>query len=95
VPTYEALPAFRDEYRALTPEQQRLFQTALAKFIADLNKGTFRKGLRVKAIRGIAGVYEMTWAPDVRATFEYGPSLGRGPHIIWRRIGTHDIFKRP
>jgi hypothetical protein len=38
----------------------------------------------------------MTWAADGRATFEYGQEIRPGePHIIWRRIGTHDIFRQP
>jgi hypothetical protein len=38
----------------------------------------------------------MTWAADGRATFEYGQEVRPGEaHIIWRRIGTHDIFRRP
>jgi hypothetical protein len=36
----------------------------------------------------------MTWAPHGRATFQYGPSHGQGAHVIWRRIGTHNIFRR-
>jgi hypothetical protein len=35
----------------------------------------------------------MTWAPDGRATFAYGPSKRADePHIIWLEVGTHDIF---
>jgi hypothetical protein len=38
----------------------------------------------------------MTWAADGRATFEYGQEIRPGePHIIWRRIGTHDVFRQP
>jgi hypothetical protein len=38
----------------------------------------------------------MTWAPNGRATFEYGDELRPGdPHIIWRRIGMHGIFRQP
>jgi hypothetical protein len=38
----------------------------------------------------------MSWAPDGRATFEYGPEARpREAHIIWRRIGTHSIFRQP
>lgn len=34
--------------------------------------------------------------PDGRATFMYGPEQIPGePHIIWRRIGGHDIFDHP
>jgi len=49
-----------------------------------------------KRVQGEAGVWEITWAPDGRATFAYGPEVLAGqPHIVWRRIGTHDIFRRP
>jgi hypothetical protein len=47
-------------------------------------------------VQGHAGVWEMTWAPDGRATFHYGDEIRPGdPHIIWRRIGTHAIFRAP
>ncbi len=37
----------------------------------------------------------MTWAPDGRATFEYGDEVQSGePHVTWRRIGTHSVFRR-
>lgn len=42
------------------------------------------------------GVLEMTWAPDGRATFEFGREIRSGEHhVVWRRIGTHEIFSRP
>ncbi|HEY8637632.1 MAG TPA: hypothetical protein VIL64_00215 [Solirubrobacteraceae bacterium] len=67
------------------------------RFVTDLRAGQrFRPGLRVKRVQGYAGVWEMTWAPDGRATFQYGDEIVHGePHIIWRRIGTHDVFRRP
>ena len=35
----------------------------------------------------------MTWAPDGRATFSYGETVRDGHvHIVWHRIGTHDIL---
>jgi hypothetical protein len=47
-------------------------------------------------MEGADGIWELTWAPDGRATFEYGDPVKKGhPHIRWRRVGTHDIFKRP
>jgi len=51
----------------------------------------------VKRIQGTDDIFEMTWAPDGRATFEYGTpqGAGAGAHIIWRRIGRHDVFRRP
>ncbi|MBA4179944.1 MAG: hypothetical protein C0506_05080 [Anaerolinea sp.] len=52
--------------------------------------------LRVKRVQGHPGVWEMSWAADGRATFEYGEEVIPGQaHIIWRRIGSHDIFRNP
>jgi hypothetical protein len=80
----------------LTPSQHRAVRTAVEKFVADLGSGRFRRGLRVKAIQGAPGIFEMTWAANGRATFEYGEEAQPGqPHVIWRRIGAHDIFARP
>lgn len=43
------------------------------------------------------GIYEMTWdGRDGRATFAYGAEHIPGEaHIIWRRIGGHEIFDHP
>ena len=50
----------------------------------------------MKGIQGAPGVFEMTWADDGRATFEFGAAVREGEtHIVWRRIGTHEIFTRP
>ncbi|MEP7032875.1 MAG: hypothetical protein ABI879_02725 [Actinomycetota bacterium] len=72
----------------------------MKKFFEDLEtlpRGRFRGSLRVKRMQGAEGIFEMTWEPeDGRATFEYGEELVAGdPHIIWRRIGGHDIFASP
>jgi hypothetical protein len=96
VPTHEERPQFRRDYDTLTGDQQLVFRAALARFIADLRRGSFRAGLRVKRVQTHSGVWEMTWAPDGRATFHYGSETRPGePHIVWRRIGTHDIFREP
>ena len=97
MPTYEWLEPFGDDFRRLTSSQQAAFLTSVALLVADLaTRRGLRPGLRVKGVRGAPGVFEMTWAPDGRATFEYGaPVRGDDPHIVWRRVGTHDIFKRP
>jgi hypothetical protein len=35
----------------------------------------------------------MTLTDDGRALFTYGPTIRRGdPHIIWLRVGGHEIF---
>ncbi len=96
MPTRDVLASFWHDWDELTPQQQREFRKALEKFIADLRTGRFRAGLRVKRVQGTGEIFEMTWAKDGRATFQYGDELLRGePHVIWRRIGTHDIFGSP
>jgi len=98
MPTRKVLPSFRRDWQGLTPQQQRTFLAALRQFIADLKKSEqgFHPRLRVKRIQGHPGIWEMSWAPDGRATFEYGDEVHAGEaHIIWRRVGTHAIFRRP
>jgi hypothetical protein len=96
MPTYLALLRFRRDWERLTPQQQAQFRAALAFFVEDLRKGDgFRPGLRVKKMAG-HDVWEMTWAPDGRATFSYGKQVKPGEvHVVWHRIGTHAIFKEP
>ncbi|MFE6055723.1 hypothetical protein ACFQ6N_33695 [Kitasatospora sp. NPDC056446] len=97
MPTYESLAHFLRDWKGLTAVQKAAFLVAVAQFVADLRAGQgFRRGLRVKKMQGHPDVWEMTWAPDGRATFSYGTSVQDSePHIVWRRIGTHDIFGRP
>jgi hypothetical protein len=45
-------------------------------------------------VQGKQDVWEITFAPDCRATFAYGAEVISGtPDIIWRRVGTHDILR--
>lgn len=92
MPTYERTARFDRDLAGLTAEERRRFRVAVAKFVADLRTGQFRKSLRVRGIEGTPGVFEMTWAPDGRATFQYGADRGSGAHVVWRRVGTHDVF---
>jgi hypothetical protein len=96
MPTYDATERFFREHARLTPAQKRAFRSAVHQFVRALASRRFPRGLRVKSVHGAPGVFEMRWAPDGRATFEYGPEARSGDvHIIWRRIGTHDIFREP
>ena len=97
VPTYEPLPRFDEDWDRLSDEQRERFMKAVGEFEEDLAAGMRpRPGLRVKGVKSAPGVFELTWAPDGRATWSYGGEKVPGePHIIWRRIGTHDIFKNP
>lgn len=96
-PTFERTQRFRNDERKLTAQQQAQARRALERFVADLANGSeFHPNLRVKGVQGASGVFEMTWAPDGRATFQYEPEIRPGePHIVWRRIGTHAIFNQP
>ncbi len=50
----------------------------------------------VHPLAGHRGAYELRFAPDGRATFTFGAAVREGqPHIIWRRIGTHDVLREP
>lgn len=98
MPTREVLASFWRDWNRLTPRQQRAFREAVAQFIADLAEGGrgFHPRLRIKRVQGYPRVWEMSWDHDGRATFQYGDEVQSGqPHIIWRRIGTHAIFRRP
>ena len=46
--------------------------------------------LRVKRIRGTDGIWEMSVTMNYRLTFEV-----EGETVILRRIGTHDILRKP
>jgi hypothetical protein len=97
MPSYSWLARFRADFERLSPTQQDAFLQAVEQFVNDLRVGgSFRKGLRIKGVKGATGVYELTWADDGRATFEYGQEIDDGqPHVVWRRVGTHGIFKNP
>ena len=94
MPTFATTPRFQRDYQRLTAAQRERFRKiVIAEFAPDAEAGRFRPGLRVKGVQGAPGVYEMTWAPDGRATWQYGEEQRPGvPHVIWRRVGTPAIF---
>jgi len=97
MPTHEEFARFLQEFAALTPSQRARFLDALQKMVNDLRMGqAFRPGLRIKGVQGFPGIFEMTWSPDGRATFHFGVPVRPGEtHIVWRRIGGHDILNNP
>ena len=97
MPTFDVLERFWRDFDQLTEESKLQFLTARALLSLDLKGGVQpRTSLRVKRVVSHSGIWEMSWAADGRATFEYGAEVIPGqPHIIWRRIGTHDIFRNP
>ena len=96
MPTCAWFARFRADFGGLSSAQQVAFLLAVEQSVADVEVGSFRKGLRVKGVKGAPGIFEMTWAPNGRATIEYGAEIhADSPHVVWRRVGTHDIFKQP
>jgi hypothetical protein len=100
---YELTERFEADWKRLSPEERRLFRQA----IAAVNEAYRQRGdralprwpahLRIKAVHGHSGVWELTWSfagPDGRATFELTNVDGE-PAIRWRRIGDHRIFTQP
>lgn len=74
MPTHEEEPQLLREFASLTIAQKTRFQDAVRKMLNEMKAGQpLRPGLRVKGVQGHVGVFEMTWAPDGRATFAYGP----------------------
>jgi hypothetical protein len=95
VPTYQLLPRFLRDQKALTKRDADAFRRAVELFVAGLRSGAFDPRLRVKRVKRTADVWEMSWASDGRATFQYGPEVVPGePHIIWRRVGDHSVLDR-
>lgn len=96
--TYDRTGRFSRDYAALTPaDQDRFKQVLIDRFIPALNGGPpYDSTLRIKKIRGTVDIWEMSWDSDGRATFEFGNEVRAGQtHIVWRRIGTHAIFRSP
>lgn len=96
-PTFERSSSFVKDWGRLSAADRERFKVAVSQFVEDLRSDRLpRPGLRVKRVQGAGGVWEFTFAPDGRATFTYGPEVIAGePHVQWRRIGTHHVFKRP
>lgn len=97
MPTFDVIDDFWDDWNKLPFDLQRRFLLARDQLVADLiAKRQPRPSLRVKRVVTHPGIWEMSWAADGRASFHYGPEVRPGePHIVWRRVGSHDIFRRP
>ena len=93
MPTYEADQALLRDWQHLSAAQRRRFKAAVRRFVADPKaRRPPRPGLGIERFEGHEGVVEFHWAHDRRALFAYGTSPHPGDvHIIWLRIGTHEI----
>ena len=100
---FELTERFEADWKRLSPQERLLFRQAVAAVNEAYRQRRDRPlprwpaHLRVKAVRGWPGVWELTWSfagPDGRATFELVTVDGE-PAIRWRRIGGHRIFAQP
>lgn len=105
---YVRTDSFKADYRRLSDAEKDLFRNAVRdfnhgcdEFVRTRDPSAWPASLRVKAVRGAPGVWEMTWSfsgPDGRATWEWTTVAGDEgvqPAVQWRRIGDHRIFKAP
>ncbi|MGI8998364.1 MAG: hypothetical protein ACR2GO_01475 [Candidatus Limnocylindria bacterium] len=95
MPSHERTRRFERDWKSLGEADRSRFRVAFKRYDFDLEKGSFRPGLRIKRVEGTDSVFEMTWAPNGRATFEYGTPDGPSARVTGRRIGHHDVFRRP
>lgn len=99
MPTYEPVPRFLDDYRALSAEERALFHKAITALVEDLDAGRrIRHDLRPKRVyfKKRKDLWEITWANNGRAIFMYGEPVREGKaHIVWLRVGTHAILRAP
>jgi len=96
VPTYDRTARFQRDFDNLTPHQQRAVLGMVRLLVTGLRETRFAPQLRVKRVQRHEGLWEVTWAANSRATFTYGTAVRPGePRIIWRRVGTHAIFREP
>lgn len=101
---YQTTPAFDADVRRLSKGERELFLKVVGEaFVPAAERraanpsSPWPKKLRVKAVAGATGIWELTWSfsgPDGRATFEWVAIDGE-PGILWRRVGGHEIFGDP
>jgi hypothetical protein len=101
---WQSTPAFDADLRRLSPNELLRFRKVVretfvpaAERIAADPAARWPASLRVKAVEGAPGIWEMTWSfsgPDGRATFEWTTDAGERA-VRWRRVGGHGIFKDP
>ncbi|MBI5747223.1 MAG: type II toxin-antitoxin system RelE/ParE family toxin [Nitrospirae bacterium] len=77
---------FKKDFKRLPKEIKRKTEQSLRFLIENIQ----HPSLRVKKMEGVRDIWEASVTMQYRFTFEI-----REDDIILRRIGTHDILKRP
>lgn len=101
---FETTPAFDSDYRRLKREHAEAFKHVVREKFAPAcetyaqePRTAWPAALRVKSVRSAPGIWETTWSfasPDGRATFEL-VSVDGELRCRWRRVGDHELFKKP
>jgi hypothetical protein len=100
---FETTASFERDFARLSKSERDLFVGALRIFVPACDRyaedpaAKWPAALRIKAVEGAPGVWEMTWSfsgPDGRATFEWTRIDGL-LGLRWRRVGGHAIFRKP
>lgn len=101
---WQTTPAFDADLRRLSMDEVALFRTAVRQHVVPAAERhverpgePWPKRLRVKPVRGAAGISELTWSfsgPDGRATFEW-TTIDEEQAIRWRRVGGHEFSSDP
>ena len=106
MPHFSREHRFDADMQRLNETQRRQFRAALHTFIKSLSQWEadgcpwpppFPAALRIKDIQRRSGIRELTWeAKDGRCTWRFGEQRELGKvHVVWRRIGGHEIFDDP
>ncbi|MGH2387018.1 MAG: hypothetical protein ACRDIE_02350 [Chloroflexota bacterium] len=95
--SYRRRNRFAAEFERLSSEEQKAFRDAVARFVTALREGrTPDNGLGIRQMTNNPGVYEFHFSQRGRATFHYGTEeRGKDAEVVWRRIGGHEIYRRP
>ena len=83
---YEFSNRFWKDYRALSKDIQEAFEIKLPLFLSNPH----HPSLRVKRLVGTADRWEGSVTMNYRFTFQI-----QGDFYLLRKIGTHNILKRP
>ena len=79
-------PHFDRLFRNLSQDTQERAYEKLALYLQD----AAHPSLRVKRIKGSPGIWEMSITMSIRITFQV-----EDDKVLLRRIGTHEILRRP
>ncbi|MDX2971324.1 hypothetical protein PWY87_02795 [Kribbella solani] len=100
---YRTASTFDRDFARLPRDHRHMYLKILGEhFLPAIAAGSFTgtppwpKRLRVHQLAG--GIYSITWSfagPDGRATFHLERPDQGDTILVWRRIGTHDIYDRP